>query len=208
LVHASPAISSDGTIYIGIYIEGLNGGEIVAVNSDGTEKWRKNIANYYVESSPCIGKDGTVYIGSALKAEGSPYIYGYLYAFGTPEQPDAPNILGPLIGKPREICEYRIVTTDYQDDDVEYYIDWDDETNSGWIGFYPSGENITVNHTWNNRGTYDIRVKARDIHGHESDWTSLDVTMSKAYIHNPIIALLMKMLKCFPFLNKILNQII
>jgi outer membrane protein assembly factor BamB len=209
LIHASPAISSDGIIYLGICIgeQAINGGEIVAVNSDGSERWRSKISNYYVESSPCIGKDGTVYIGSAQRVPISNDPYGCLYAFGTPEQPNTPSISGPSTGKPGEICEYQIVTIDYQGDNVEYYMDWDDETNSGWIGPYPSGESITVNHTWNNIGTYDIRVKARDIYDHESGWSTLEVTMPKMHIPNPIIQLFMKLLERFPFFEKILNQL-
>ena len=77
---SSPAIDSDGIIYIGTHIGDVDGGEIVAVNPDGTLRWRKTIANYHVDSSPCIGEDGTVYIGSSSHDEG--YSYGILYAFG------------------------------------------------------------------------------------------------------------------------------
>jgi len=31
---------------------------------------------------------------------------------------------------------------------------------SGWIGPYISGETVTANHTWNKRGSYEIKVKA------------------------------------------------
>ena len=199
VIHASPAISSDGTIYLGVTINDIYGGEIVAVNPDGTERWRNKISNYYVESSPCIDKDGTIYIGSAQEVPFSNEPYGCLYAFGTPEHPNKPSISGPNTGKPGEICEYQIVTIDYQGDEVQYYIDWDDETNSGWIGPYLSGENITVDHTWNTRDTYSVRVKARDIYGHESNWTTLQVTIPKSYIHNPLLELIMKIVKCFPF---------
>jgi outer membrane protein assembly factor BamB len=72
---SSPAISADGTIYFGTNIGSGEGGEIIALNSDGTEKWRKRIAGLWVESSPSIGKDGTVYIGSSFDEK------GYLYAF-------------------------------------------------------------------------------------------------------------------------------
>ena len=63
--HSSPAIGDDGTIYIGTHIISSAGGDIIAVNPDGTERWRKRIANNWVESSPCIGADGTIYIGSS-----------------------------------------------------------------------------------------------------------------------------------------------
>ena len=60
-----------------------------------------------------------------------------------------------------------------------YLCDWGDDSNETWIGSYKSGQQTSVNHTWNKRGTYIIRVKAKDIHGAESDWTTLEVSMPK-----------------------------
>jgi len=59
---SSPAISVDGTIYVGVEINDGSGGEILAVNPDGTERWRKLIAENGIDTSPAIGSDGTVYI--------------------------------------------------------------------------------------------------------------------------------------------------
>lgn len=72
---SSPAISADGTIYIGTHIGSMSGGDIVAINPDGTERWQKRIANEWVESSPSIGEDGTIYIGSSSDDHG--YSYGF-----------------------------------------------------------------------------------------------------------------------------------
>lgn len=56
---STPAIGSDGVIYLGTRFDGL-----FAVNPDGSEKWRYD--NRYMEganfSSPAIGEDGTIYI--------------------------------------------------------------------------------------------------------------------------------------------------
>ena len=61
---SSPAIGSDGTIYVG------SGDDyIYAINPDGTLKWKYQ-ARYHVSSSPAIGSDGTIYVGS-----GDDYIY-------------------------------------------------------------------------------------------------------------------------------------
>jgi len=73
---SSPAISTEGTIYIGTNIGTMAGGEIISINPDGTERWRKRIANGWVESSPSIGEDGTVYIGSS---SGNSYLYAFNY---------------------------------------------------------------------------------------------------------------------------------
>lgn len=59
--HSSSAISADGTIYVGLNI-GEKGGEILGVNPDGTEHWRKYIAEEGIMNSPAIASDGTIYI--------------------------------------------------------------------------------------------------------------------------------------------------
>jgi outer membrane protein assembly factor BamB len=55
---SSPAIGSDGTIYVGSLDDTL-----YAINSDGTLKWRYGTAGK-VRSSPAIASDGTIYVGS------------------------------------------------------------------------------------------------------------------------------------------------
>ncbi len=92
--------------------------------------------------------------------------------------PNIPTITGPTEGKVGVEQSYTIVTTDPDGDNVYYYIDWGDNTSSGWLGPYSSGESITANHTWNDRGYYIIKVKAKDDpDGDESDWQWLKVSM-------------------------------
>jgi len=57
----SPAIGSDGTIYVGSADK-----YFYAINSNSTLKWRFKTGDR-VESSPAIGSDGTIYVGSADK---------------------------------------------------------------------------------------------------------------------------------------------
>ncbi len=58
-IHSTPAIGSDGTIYVG-----SDDDNFYAINPDGTEKWRFTAATGNVQSSPAIGSDGTIYVGS------------------------------------------------------------------------------------------------------------------------------------------------
>jgi outer membrane protein assembly factor BamB len=67
-VNSSPALGSDGTIYVGSNSKFDD--DLYAINPDGTEKWRFDTENF-VNSSPTIGPDGTIYVGSND---------GYLYA--------------------------------------------------------------------------------------------------------------------------------
>jgi hypothetical protein len=57
-VRSSPAIGSDGTVYVG-----SNDDKVYAINPDGTQQWAFQTGGG-VESSPAIGSDGTVYVGS------------------------------------------------------------------------------------------------------------------------------------------------
>jgi outer membrane protein assembly factor BamB len=71
---STPCTSAEGIIYFGT----SDGGEVIAVNPDGIERWRDDFGWY--ESPPAIGEDGTVYIGC-----NSGETSGYLRAFGAGE---------------------------------------------------------------------------------------------------------------------------
>jgi len=70
-IRSSPAVASDGTIYIG-----SDDKYLYALNPDGTFKWRFATGDY-VCSSPAVGPDGTIFVGSydknlyALNPDGS-----------------------------------------------------------------------------------------------------------------------------------------
>jgi outer membrane protein assembly factor BamB len=83
---ATPCNSVDGTIYFGTF----DGGELIAVNSNGTEKWRKNIGT--CDSAPAIAEDGTIYMGTSYEGGGG------LLAFG-PGEPKKIEIQQPEPGK-------------------------------------------------------------------------------------------------------------
>jgi len=54
-----------------------------------------------------------------------------------------------------------------------------DNANSGWLGPYASGEQITLNHSWNQQGTYSLQAKAKDEHEVEGEWATQNVIMPK-----------------------------
>lgn len=89
--------------------------------------------------------------------------------------PDTPEITGQAQGKPRVEYTYTVVSTDPNGDDLYYFIDWADDTNTGWLGPYDSGEEINQSHTWSKKGTYIVLCKTKDVHDAESDWATLHV---------------------------------
>ncbi|MFE3845955.1 PKD domain-containing protein [Thermoplasmatota archaeon] len=98
--------------------------------------------------------------------------------------PNKPTITGPSSGKTGNSYTYIISTEDSDDDQVFYWIDWDDSTNSGWLGPYDSGLTISSSHIWSADGTFSIKVKSKDNHGDESPWSDpLSITMPKNKKH-------------------------
>jgi len=201
---SAPAISADGTIYIGTNIgSGVEGGEIIVINPNGTERWRKKIANEWVDSSPSIGEDGTVYIGSTCEWG------GYIHAFGNVESnspPYTPSISGETNGEPGKRYWYTLRSYDPDNNPVSFYIEWGDGTTTGWSWEHASDELTYFEKTYSKSGKYTIRAKARDTLGEESDWGYLEVTMPRnKAINNPILNYLQFHFNLFPLLKKIFN---
>jgi len=173
---SSPAISAEGTIYVGTNIGEVSGGDIIAINPDGTERWRKKICNEWCDSSPCIAKDGTVYIGSQDNG-------GYLHAFGPVESNEPPKLIsisGKTNGEVGESYWYTFKTIDPDKNPIKLYIDWGDGTSTGWTTReWASGENANQEHTWSEKGNYTIKAKAKDVLNVESDWAYLEINIPR-----------------------------
>ena len=177
---SSPVICSDGIIYIGLHHSEGAGGYIIAINPDGTERWRKKIAKEWVDSSPSVGSDGTVYIGSASLVSGESW--GYLHAFGNIESnelPNAPDITGKTNGKPGVEYSYTFIPIDPDNNPVRLYIDWGDGTIIDWTREYASGEQVQFKHSWSEEGVYIIKAKVKDSLDVEGPWSYLEVNIPR-----------------------------
>ena len=123
------------------------------------------------------------------------------------ETPYPPNIQGPENGKVRKQLEYSFNTSDPDGDEVYYFIDWGDQTNSSWIGPYPSGDVIIQSHTWTKKGIYILKAKAKDINGNEGDWGQLSVTMPYSY-NIPFLSFWERLFERFPHTFPILRHLL
>jgi subtilisin family serine protease len=85
--------------------------------------------------------------------------------------PYPPEISGPSEGEVGEEYDFTFVTTDPLGSNVTYYIEWGDGTVEEWLGPFASGEEITVSHTWNVGGDYEIRAKAKNAENAEGGWS-------------------------------------
>ncbi len=119
--------------------------------------------------------------------------------------PDIPTIQGPLQGKPGIRYEYRFSSSDPDENEVYYYIEWGDNQNENWIGQYSSGKEIAISHIWDENGIYTIKAKARDINGAESDWGILKVNIPRNVVHYN--TLFLRFLDQFPILKRIFSLI-
>jgi hypothetical protein len=122
--------------------------------------------------------------------------------------PSIPDIDGPTSGQAGTSYDYNLCTTDPDGDEVFYCINWDDGTGEVCIGPYPSGVCTTVSHTWEEQGTYNVEVKAKDIHDAESDWASLEVVMpvnQQSYSFPLLQRLIQRFPNAFPILQQILG---
>lgn len=122
------------------------------------------------------------------------------------QPPNTPNIDGPKKGKVKVATAYNFTTTDPDGNEVYYFIDWGDESNSGWIGPNPSGDVIIQSHTWSKKGDYIIKAKAKDNYGYESSWGTLKVTMPHSHCI-PFDPFLQRLFERFPNMFPILRHL-
>jgi len=176
----TPCNSVDGTIYLGTYIGDRVGGELIAVNLDGTEKWRKMIASNWVMSAPAIGSDGTVYVGSWNDGT-EPWAWGYLHAFGEldSDAPSAPVIDGPSSGNHEVKYSFSFSSVSPLGNDVYYWIEWGDGIIKSWIGPFGSEEEIIESHSWYYEGNYTIKARAKDSENLWGPWGYYEITIPR-----------------------------
>jgi len=124
--------------------------------------------------------------------------------------PTTPSVNGPQTGRPKRPYNCTIVAADPDGDQITYFIDWGDNTSEEWPGVYDSNETITVGHYFLYIGTYNIKVKARDIYGAESEWGYLQVKMpiSALYEHHPFLNMLERLFERHPYAFPILHYLL
>ena len=114
---------------------------------------------------------GTMYVTvtkqNYLPYEGSTTIQGG--AGSPPQKPTTP--IGPANGGINIEYTYSSSTTDPDQDQVWYQWQFGSYT-TNWFGPYSSGAQTQTQYTWTIPGTYEIKVKAKDVNQYESEWSS------------------------------------
>ena len=170
-------------------IDGVNDLCLIKIDSEGNQLWKR-----------VIDMSGSEWGCSVRECDDEGFfVCGHTDSFGNgdydvfvmktdsfgdsnlpPGQPTSPS--GPVAGKTGNVYTYRSVSVDVELDDVYYLFDWGDGSDRHWIGPFDSGDECSASHIWSVRGDYEIRVKAKDEHDAESDWSDpLVVSMPKQY---------------------------
>jgi hypothetical protein len=118
---------------------------------------------------------------------------------GTNEPPNKPSTpSGPTSGKTGISYTYSSVSIDPESDQIHYFFDWDDGTDSGWVGPYNSGDIFQESHIWTSQGDYSVKVKVKDSNDAESVWSDpLPISMPRTYAQDILFQILIKIRGCF-----------
>lgn len=95
------------------------------------------------------------------------------------DTPTAPKITGPTKGATGETYDFNFMSIDPTNDQLYYYVEWGDGEVIEWSGPYNSGEQIVFTYSYQDKGDYTVRAKAKDDDGFESAWSSLIISMPK-----------------------------
>jgi len=171
--------------------------------------------------------DGAITLGEMWNRAVNNYISGKLesydyktltelHTFGDPTlaiseeslKPNTPNApTGPSSGETGKTYTFTASTTDPDGDDISYLFDWGDGTYSEWTELVDSGDEASASHSWSSKNSFEIRVKAKDEHGVQSEWSDpLSITMPKnKAINTPFLQFLQQHPHMFPLLRQLLE---
>lgn len=153
--------------------------------NNGNIIWKEVISLSGVDcgNSVCISTDGSIVVVGYSDSFGNGNFDAWLTKIlrvdnNIPNIPDTPY--GETNGKTGKEYHYTTSTTDPDGDNVFYLFDWGNGMTSFIQGPYESGEECSGSGIWFEEGNYEIKVKAIDEHGAESNWSDpLIVSMPK-----------------------------
>jgi hypothetical protein len=121
--------------------------------------------------------------------------------------PNKPIVKVPEKVRRGKLFTVEAISTDPDGDDVYYRDKFEQGCTGRWIGPYPSGQKysymifLTVF-----PGTYNLGVQAKDIYEAESEWTYVQINMTKnSAIHKPFSNWLQNHLNLLPILSLLLQ---
>ena len=194
-----PDVYVQGSMIFAGYVN--NGNLYVVSSNDGGQTWstpqqKNDVEGTVVAEENCIDvhAGGIVWVD---ERNGAYNIY-YTTLFSAPS---IPTITGPNKGEPNTEYTFKFTSTDPDGGNVYYFIDWGDGTDSGWLGPYSSGVETSVKHTYTTEKVFNIRAKAKNDQGFESEWATHKFSTPKNK------ALILNFLEKFPNILPILRYL-
>ena len=88
------------------------------------------------------------------------------------QPPSATRPSGPSSGNVGQSLTYSSTVTDPDGDQVAVQFDWGDGHTSSWSSYHSSGSSISMSHSWSSAGTYHVKARGKDNHGHVGTWSN------------------------------------
>ena len=157
----------------------------VIADFNNDEKLDIFVVGGYGSSSPPTANHGRAYVLSAGEGTGAGWPMfrhdiRHSGCFGNNQLPNKPSIDGPEEGVTDIEYDFTFLSSDPDNDNIYYFIDWNDGYIEEWIGPYCSGEIVTINHTWVEEGVFEIIAKTKDTNNGESTWSDpFEINISK-----------------------------
>ncbi|MEM4259056.1 MAG: PQQ-binding-like beta-propeller repeat protein [Candidatus Thermoplasmatota archaeon] len=163
----SSVIVAYGKVYSSFYTGNFINNTIRMNANTGEIEWKQSIPGHYF-SSPALA-DGYLYVVHDFNG------YGITRIGAENEPPQIPTLQGPTNGFVNVNYTYTATTTDPESNNISYMFDWNaagSHEYSTWTPLSASGTPITMTHQWKQPGTYQVKVKAKDYHDYETEWSA------------------------------------
>ena len=120
-----------------------------------------------------------------------------------PNPPGVTTIIGETNGNISTEYEYTFSAVDPEGYDLRYYISWGNG-DWEWTDYYPSGEDVTINHTYDREGNYSVAALAMNTNDNIGPWGTLYISMPKNKSINDFNPWIMRLIQLFPLLKLLL----
>jgi C1A family cysteine protease len=118
------------------------------------------------------------------------------------QPPSTPEINGPSEIKKGEYCWYNFQFSDPDGSSVYLYFHVFGYESGNWLGPYSPEDSVeNINDCWLEEGDYIVKAKAKDPYGAESDWATLEVTVTKSKSISDFYPWISRLIERFPILK-------
>ena len=99
--------------------------------------------------------------------------------------PRAPEVTGPSEIKINKEYQFSLKPGDTDGSEYYWFIDWGDDTDTGWLGPYSLAEPLLLSHQWSSRGMSNVSVRYRE-DGILSEWGSQPIIIRYVSNYSPL----------------------